>query len=214
MIEAIGTSSIFICLTAIGGFLSYMVTGWGVSTFPYSIGYVSIINFVLIACFSVPMASLGAKMAHRVPQKKLKIIFSVLVLYMALKMLGILPWGDWMSGDRKVGENFDSDKADSIFDKLKNVEGKIKPKREGKFDNIKDLMNEAQYLEKKGKLDEAAELYKQVIFALPDSQKAYEALINIYQKQGDVDKEKDILKKAISNCKKNDEFKKRLNEIE
>ena len=91
MIEAIGTSSIFICLTAIGGFLSYIVSGWGVSTFPYSIGYVSIINFLLIACFSVPLASIGAKYAHRVPQKKLKIIFSVLVLYMALKMLGILP---------------------------------------------------------------------------------------------------------------------------
>ena len=91
MIEAIGTSSIFICLTAVGGFLSYMISGWGVSTFPYSIGYVSLINFALIAAFSVPMASLGAKYAHRVPQKKLKIIFSVLVLYMALKMLGILP---------------------------------------------------------------------------------------------------------------------------
>ncbi|WP_406534843.1 sulfite exporter TauE/SafE family protein [Methanobrevibacter sp.] len=91
LIEAIGTSSIFICLTAIGGFLSYVISGWGVSTFPYSIGYVSIVNFLLIACFSVPMASLGAKMAHKVPQKKLKIIFSVLVLYMALKMLGILP---------------------------------------------------------------------------------------------------------------------------
>ena len=91
LIEAIGTSSIFICLTAIGGFLSYVVSGWGVSTFPYSIGYVSIINFLLIACFSVPMASLGAKMAHKVPQKKLKIIFSILVLYMALKMLGVLP---------------------------------------------------------------------------------------------------------------------------
>ena len=91
MIEAIGTSSIFISLTAIGGFLSYVVSGWGVSTFPYSIGYVSIINFLLIACFSVPLASIGAKYAHRVPQKKLKIIFSVLVLYMALKMLGVLP---------------------------------------------------------------------------------------------------------------------------
>ena len=91
LIEAIGTSSVFICLTAIGGFLSYMASGWGVSTFPYSIGYVSIINFILIACFSVPMASLGAKMAHKVPQKKLKIIFSILVLYMALKMLGVLP---------------------------------------------------------------------------------------------------------------------------
>lgn len=91
MIEAIGTSSIFISLTAIGGFISYMISGWGVSTFPYSIGYVSIVNFIFIACFSVPMASLGAKFAHKVPQKKLKILFSILVLYMALKMLGILP---------------------------------------------------------------------------------------------------------------------------
>ena len=91
LIEAIGTSSVFISITAIGGFLSYIVSGWGVNTFPYSIGYVSIINFILIACFSVPLASFGAKMAHKVPQKKLKIVFSVVVLYMALKMLGILP---------------------------------------------------------------------------------------------------------------------------
>lgn len=91
LIEAIGTSSVFICLTAVGGFLSYVVSGWGVFTFPYSIGYVSLINFALIACFSVPMASIGAKYAHKIPQKKLKIIFSVLVLYIALKMLGILP---------------------------------------------------------------------------------------------------------------------------
>ena len=90
MIEAIGTSSIFISLTAIGGFLSYIVSGWGVSTFPYSIGYVSIINFVLIAFFSVPLASIGAKYAHKVPQIKLKIIFSILVLYMALKMLKVI----------------------------------------------------------------------------------------------------------------------------
>lgn len=118
-----------------------------------------------------------------------------------------------MSGDRKVGENFDADKASSIFDKLKNVEGKVKPKGEGKFDNIKNMMNEAQYLEKSGKLDEALELYNQIIFVLPDSQKAYEAMVNIYQKQGNVEKEKDILKKAIANCKNNDEFKNRLNEI-
>ena len=56
-------------------------------------------------------------------------------------------------------------------------------------------------------------MYKQVIFTLPDSQKAYEALVGIYQKQGDVESEKDLLKKAISNCSKNDEFKKRLAEI-
>ena len=118
-----------------------------------------------------------------------------------------------MSGDRKVGENFDAGEADSIFDKLKKVEGKIKPKKEGKFDNIKNMFNEAQYLENKGKYDEAIDLYKQVIFVLPDSQKAYEAIANIYQKQGETEKEKDILKKAISNCKDNKDFKNRLNEL-
>ena len=65
MIEAIGTSSIFISLTAIGGFLPYMISGWGVSTFPYSIGYISIINLVLIGCFSVRMAAIGAKIIAR-----------------------------------------------------------------------------------------------------------------------------------------------------
>lgn len=119
-----------------------------------------------------------------------------------------------MSEERKVGRNFDSDEANDIFDKLRNVEGKIKPKREGKFDNLTHLMQEAQILEKENKLDEAISLYKEVLFTLPDSTKAYEGLINIYQKQGDVESEKDILKKAISNCSQNEEFKKRLNEIE
>ena len=117
--------------------------------------------------------------------------------------------------ERKTGENFDKNEADSIFDKLKNVEGKIKPKKEdSKLKNISNLMSEAKYLEDKGNLDEAIGLYKQVIFALPDSSKAYEALAGIYQKKGDIDAEKDILKKAISNCSKSDSFKNRLKEIE
>ena len=50
MIRAIGTSSVFISLTAVGGTISYIISGWGVNTFPFSIGYVSIINFLLISC--------------------------------------------------------------------------------------------------------------------------------------------------------------------
>ncbi|WP_405298332.1 tetratricopeptide repeat protein [Methanobrevibacter sp.] len=118
-----------------------------------------------------------------------------------------------MSEERKIGENFDEKTAGDIFDKLRNVEGKIKPKKDGKFKNISDLMNEANYLKDLGKFDEAIDLYKQIIFALPDSQKAYEALSDIYQKQGDVDSERDLLKKAIANCKNSDNFKNRLNEI-
>jgi hypothetical protein len=91
MIQAIGTSSVFISLTAIGGTLSYIISGWGVNTFPFSLGYVSIINFLLIACFSVPLAQIGAKYAHKLPEKRLKQVFGVVVLYIALKMLGVLP---------------------------------------------------------------------------------------------------------------------------
>nr|WP_296796753.1 sulfite exporter TauE/SafE family protein [uncultured Methanobrevibacter sp.] len=91
MIQAIGTSSVFISLTAIGGTISYIISGWGVNTFPYSLGYVSIINFLLIACFSVPLAQVGAKYAHKLPEKRLKQVFGVVVMYIALKMLGILP---------------------------------------------------------------------------------------------------------------------------
>lgn len=117
-------------------------------------------------------------------------------------------------GDRKVGENFDAVNADDIFDKLRNVEGKVKPKKEdGKLKNIANIMSEAKYLEGRGKFSEAIDLYKQVIFALPDSVKAYNAIADIYKSQGDVDGEKDILKKAISNCSKNEDFKKRLDEL-
>ena len=91
MIRAIGTSSVFISLTAIGGTVSYIISGWGVNTFPYSLGYVSIINFLLIACFSVPLAQVGAKYAHKLPEKRLKQVFGVVVLYIALKMLGLVP---------------------------------------------------------------------------------------------------------------------------
>lgn len=119
-----------------------------------------------------------------------------------------------MSEERKVGENFDGDKAADIFDRLKNVEGKVNTKKEdSKLANISNLMSEAKYLEDRGDFAKAIELYRQVIFILPDSQKAYEALAGIYQKQGDTDSEKDILKKAISSCKNNDEFKRRLDVI-
>ena len=90
LIEAMGISSVFISLTAIGGTVSYILSGWGVNTFPFSLGYVSIINFIGIAMFSIPFAYIGAKCSHILPEKRLKQVFALLILYMGLKMLGIL----------------------------------------------------------------------------------------------------------------------------
>ena len=114
----------------------------------------------------------------------------------------------------KTGKNFDDSDAKDIFDRLKNVEGKVKPKRKGRFDNITHLMQEAQNLEKNNDYTEAVKLYNEVLFTLPDSKKAYEGLIGIYQKTGDTESEKDILRKAVSNCKDNEKFKIRLGELQ
>lgn len=91
LIEAIGTSSVFIALTAIGGVLSYIYSGWGVNTLEFSLGYVSLVNFIFIVLFSVPMATLGAKAVYKVPEKRLKQVFAILLIYMAIKMLGFDP---------------------------------------------------------------------------------------------------------------------------
>ncbi|MBO5965969.1 MAG: TSUP family transporter, partial [Methanobrevibacter sp.] len=77
--------------TAIGGLISYIYTGFGVNPMPYSLGYVSLINFVLIVMFSVPMASVGAKLVYRMPEKRLKQVFAIVLIYMAIKMIGFDP---------------------------------------------------------------------------------------------------------------------------
>jgi uncharacterized membrane protein YfcA len=91
MIEAIGISSVFILLSSIGGTISYIITGLGVSSFPYSLGYISLINFGTIAIFSIPFAFLGAKLAHKVPEKNLKLVFSILMIYFGIILLKIDP---------------------------------------------------------------------------------------------------------------------------
>lgn len=89
-IKSIGISSIFIALTAIGGTISYIIYGWGNNPIPYTIGFVSIINFIVISCFSVPLAKIGAKYAHKVTEKYLKILLLIGIIYIEIKMLGFI----------------------------------------------------------------------------------------------------------------------------
>jgi uncharacterized membrane protein YfcA len=89
--EAIGTSSIFIAITAIGGVISYIISGYGVNPIPYSLGYVSLVNWFAILVFSVPMARIGAKSAYKLPEKRLKQVFAVILFYMGIKMMGFDP---------------------------------------------------------------------------------------------------------------------------
>ncbi|MDD1764037.1 MAG: sulfite exporter TauE/SafE family protein [Methanobacteriaceae archaeon] len=89
-LEAIGTSAAIIIFTSIGGIIAYIYNGWNVSGLPpYSLGYVNLVGFIILAGMSIPMAQLGVFTAHRLPEKQLRYIFIFILVYIALKMLGV-----------------------------------------------------------------------------------------------------------------------------
>ena len=91
MRESVGISLIFIALTAFGAAATYIITGWGINPIIYSLGYVNLVNFAVIAIFSIPTAYFSAKLVYKIPEKRLKQIFAIITLYLGIKLLGLDP---------------------------------------------------------------------------------------------------------------------------
>ncbi len=90
MHEAVGTSTAMMIFTALGGSIGYMLLGLGQTGLPeFSIGYVNLLQWALLAGTSIPMAQVGAHFAHKINAKSLKWLFIVVMIYMALKMIGV-----------------------------------------------------------------------------------------------------------------------------
>lgn len=87
---AVGTSTAMIIFTSLGGVIGYIVNGVGISALPYSVGYVSLPIWLCLAVASVPMAQLGAKVSHALPAKRLRYVFSAIMVYVGLRMLGVV----------------------------------------------------------------------------------------------------------------------------
>ena len=93
MHQAVGTSTALMIFAAIGGTLSYLFNGLSVSGLPpYSVGYVNLWQWILLAGTSVPMAQVGVRAAHKLPAKQLKNLFIAVMIYMGLKMIGVFTW--------------------------------------------------------------------------------------------------------------------------
>jgi uncharacterized protein len=93
MHQAIGTSSVTIAFNAVGGIIAYAISGWGVPGLPaYCVGYIDLLQLALLAGASIFAASWGVKAAHRLPAEKLRYIFVMLMIYIGLKMMGVLGW--------------------------------------------------------------------------------------------------------------------------
>ncbi|MBE0585579.1 MAG: sulfite exporter TauE/SafE family protein, partial [Desulfofustis sp.] len=86
--RAIGTSAAIGLPIAIAGTVGYVYNGWGNGVVPdYSVGYVYLPALVGIAAISVITAPLGVKLAHSLPVDKLKKIFALLLIVVAIKMI-------------------------------------------------------------------------------------------------------------------------------
>jgi uncharacterized membrane protein YfcA len=96
MHTAIATSLAVMIFTSTGGVIGYIVNGLGTPSLPpYSLGYVNLPAWFLLAATSVGMAQLGTIAAHKLPAKQLGYVFVALLFYMGLKMIGLFDWLGW-----------------------------------------------------------------------------------------------------------------------
>jgi uncharacterized membrane protein YfcA len=88
MLQAIGTAAIVGFPIALAGSVGFIATGWAQSGLPpHSVGYVYLPAALGITLASVLTAPVGAAFAHRLPTRRLKQIFSILLYALAAKML-------------------------------------------------------------------------------------------------------------------------------
>ncbi|WP_116365279.1 sulfite exporter TauE/SafE family protein [Parahaliea mediterranea] len=86
--RAVGTSALFGLLIAVPGALTYVITGWGDPRLPSgNLGYVSLLGLCLIAPTTVLAAPLGAKLAHKLDQRQLSLVFGSFLLIVSIRML-------------------------------------------------------------------------------------------------------------------------------
>jgi uncharacterized protein len=87
--NAIATSAGLGILVSIPGAIGYMVAGWPKMQAlpPLSIGFVSLIGLLLIAPTSSFFAPYGARLAHRLPKRKLEIGFGIFMVLVSLRFL-------------------------------------------------------------------------------------------------------------------------------
>lgn len=86
--QAIGTSAAVGLPIALAGTLGYAINGWATPGLPANtLGFVYLPALMLMAPFSILLAPVGARLAHRLPVALLKRIFAVMLMGLALQMV-------------------------------------------------------------------------------------------------------------------------------
>lgn len=89
---AVGVSAGVGVIISIIGTIGYALAGLPQHVLlpPFSLGYVSLIGFVLMAPISTTMAPFGARLAHRLTKRRLEIAFGIFLMAVALRFAASL----------------------------------------------------------------------------------------------------------------------------
>jgi uncharacterized membrane protein YfcA len=92
MQRAVGTAAGIGVPITIAGTLGYVLAGWPhlAALPPLSIGFVSLIGFVLMAPVSSYTTTYGVRLAHWLPRRRLEIAFGIFLVLVALRFLASL----------------------------------------------------------------------------------------------------------------------------
>lgn len=86
--RAVGTASVIGLIIALPGTVGYIINGWGKAGLPaFSLGYVNLGGLVAIVFTSMWFAPLGARTAHTIQPRTLRLLFGVFLTITATKML-------------------------------------------------------------------------------------------------------------------------------
>ena len=85
--QAVGTSAGVGVPITIAGAIGYMLAGWPhmAQLPPLSIGFVSLVGFMLMAPVSSYTTSYGVRLAHWLPRRKLEIAFGIFLILVAVR---------------------------------------------------------------------------------------------------------------------------------
>ena len=89
MQQAVATSAGVGVPITIAGTIGYMLAGWPhmAQLPPLSVGFVSLLGFVLMAPVSSYTASYGVRLAHWMPRRKLEIAFGIFLMFVSLRFI-------------------------------------------------------------------------------------------------------------------------------
>ncbi len=86
--RAVATASGFGFIIAIPGTIGFVLLGWGAAGLPpLSLGFVSLAGFLLITPATVLAAPWGARLAHAIPRRALRLLFAGFLMASGLRIL-------------------------------------------------------------------------------------------------------------------------------